>query len=200
MLKCHHAGCNKAFATRPALTMHVIRAHGKGWSTTANFKTKKRNPLSPDRQAMQRLYNARMRERYRAQGLTSAGKPRKRPYIPRSQTPEAKRSAYLRQRDKYYSQGLNAKGKPFGNKHGRISPEGLRNIAKATRLRHQRERAEKNHRIQFVYPVPTKKQQIDLRREQLTAPVETPAPEWVHAQLHYCPKCGENLASWKKTV
>jgi hypothetical protein len=137
-----------------------------------------------------RKYNADMRARYRAQGLTSSGKVRKRPLVTR-QKPSAHQSAYIRQRENYYAQGLNAKGKPFTK---RISPEGLANMQRAQAKRRDRESAaavptSKSKRIQFVYPLPTTTPQI----EQEAMPLPEPHP------MHFCPHCGEALANWKFT-
>lgn len=111
-------------------------------------KHRRRNRGRTDRGtqlANKRLYNARMRARNIAKGLTSGGKPRKRPYLPPKgntaipplphyRSPEYKRKIYLRMKRRNLARGLTARGdKP------RISARGLSNIQAAQRARRRRE-------------------------------------------------------------
>jgi hypothetical protein len=75
---CQVPKCGKSFKSAPALRMHIVRAHGKGWDTSANFRKKDsaREALLAKKQA----YNKKVRAENIAKGLTGSGKPRKRPF------------------------------------------------------------------------------------------------------------------------
>jgi predicted RNA-binding Zn-ribbon protein involved in translation (DUF1610 family) len=76
--------CGKLFKSAPALRMHTIRAHGKGWNTSANFRGKKKDQTRDEVLARKRAYNKKMRAENIAKGLTGSGKPRKRAYRPKN--------------------------------------------------------------------------------------------------------------------
>jgi hypothetical protein len=105
-------------------------------------------PMLTEAEKLQRkrLYNKQLREANIAKGLTGAGKPRKRPFRPRTasvphyQTKAYRRDIYRRQVERYRQRGLNASGKPYR----RISAAGKRSIAKAQKLRREREKAQLN--------------------------------------------------------
>lgn len=182
LFRCVWHGCERAFESPNALRMHVARTHTKTLQPN-------RESLPKDEQLRRkRSYNAAMRARYVAQGLTSAGKPRKRA-VPHSPTAILnRRLSYKQQRDRYYAQGLNAKGKPF-----KMDPAGVRGIQQAQRARRAREHEARGNsaaqrkpkRIQFVYPLP-----------QTDAPPTTTTEPKQAVMLH-CPHCGENLTKWK---
>ena len=62
--------CGKEFKSGPAIRMHTIRMHGRGWSTTQNFKGKRRpawnagqRQTEEERLAKKRAYNRKYRLR-----------------------------------------------------------------------------------------------------------------------------------------
>jgi hypothetical protein len=65
--------CEKRFSNEIGLRMHDIRKHqpGRGWSTSRNFKGGKKTKEAE--LAKKRLYNARMRARFYAEGRNSRG-------------------------------------------------------------------------------------------------------------------------------
>lgn len=78
VLKEHHPGehpcgyCDRVFKSMPALRMHKVRAHGKGWDTSRNFG--KRN-LTQHEKKLQ--YQRNLRARYKREGKDSRGYPKK---------------------------------------------------------------------------------------------------------------------------
>lgn len=154
-----------------------------------------------------RQYNKRYRARLK-QGLPGAGtgiQPHNaRPPIKRklglgSYHPSYKRMAYLRQRERYAAMGLNAHGKPF-----KVGHSALRNIQIAQSRRRKREALEKRNgtfklrrrkRVIHVWPPPDQPRGKGLAQPEVTPEV---VPAWVHAKLHHCPACGEDLTRWKK--
>lgn len=69
--------CERTFHTKPALTMHKIRAHGKGWSTSGNFRHKGKQTPQQRRDAdatrKRRNYQKKLRARYKQEGKDSRG-------------------------------------------------------------------------------------------------------------------------------
>lgn len=197
---CDWVGCPRGFDTAQQLAMHKIRMHTHRF--VRSHKTKK--AAIESRKEKQRRYNAAMRARYIAQGLTSAGKPRKKPVkaFPRTNSPAYKALKYRESRDRYWALGLNAKGKPL-----KMQGVALDNLRKAQEKRRAAERRtkhtmkNKHKRIRFVYPLPAEPEEVEAFAPQTGNAAEmepTPTPKWVHAQLHFCPKCGEQLTKWKR--
>jgi hypothetical protein len=200
---CTWKGCPKPgpYKSEAALTMHTIRAHTHPWSTSDNFKggrtsdtarsrwnhayrdrlkealrlgfnTWKEVPLKLQkeyRSKLQRKYNAAHRFRNVSKGLTAAGKPRVRPFP--SHTIEYRKRKYREMLARNHARGLNAHGKPF----------------KMAR-----------HKLRYVYPLPTTPTNKEVPTPEPPPVLAAPEPKWVHAQLHHCPGCGEDLTKWKK--
>lgn len=131
--------CEASFDTAQQRQGHISGKHRRKTSTP----TTRAGQLNK-----KRLYNARMRARYIAMGLTSAGKERKTGRAPRGtktpalpageipyyKTPEYKRRRYLMMKRRNLAAGLTVRGdKP------RLSSTGLRNIRMAQRARRKRE-------------------------------------------------------------
>ena len=64
--------CNKRFRNEIGLRMHTLRIHsGRGWNTSANFKSKSKTRESL--LAQKREYNRKLRARYKKEGRNSRG-------------------------------------------------------------------------------------------------------------------------------
>src|SRR5262245_30771904 len=118
--KCDKPKCNRTFGSIQALRMHQVRMHTRAGLRGAKLGVKVSAKL---REAARQRYlegkkaaNKRARERFWAQGLTSAGtipkQPLRHPAKPYSQSAEAKKKYYHAQKERYAAQGLNAHGKP----------------------------------------------------------------------------------------
>lgn len=71
--------CLRWFKNKRAIGTHLARRHmGKGWSTTANLRPRKKTTRAEILER-KKIYNANVRAANRAKGLTSAGNKRKRP-------------------------------------------------------------------------------------------------------------------------
>lgn len=49
-------GCDRTFKNTMARNMHEIRTHGKGWSTTGNFKSKRKHRFPSDDPAYRKAH------------------------------------------------------------------------------------------------------------------------------------------------
>jgi hypothetical protein len=191
--------CGKFFDRKNQLDMHTMRVHTRAGQQGALWK----KSLTPEKQKaleQKRKWNRRMRERYIARGLTSTGKPRKRPTNRGEGRPKTGRDYYKMARDRFYKQGLNAKGQPFSKGH-KMSAKGRENIRAAQNERRQREavkaEGKAKKRIRFVYPLP----EMEPERYRFAQPAEPTAPAGpttLH-NLRFCPHCGEHLEKWNKS-
>lgn len=181
--------CGKTFKSAPALRMHNVRAHGKGWDTSGNFhkggrkgERWKPNETNEERLVRRRAYQHQLRARYYREGKDSRGVPRPPGWKPgKGRKPRGYR-------------GGNA-----GMKLPRWSPSRLAKFRRTMREKAEaRNRAMlidsaagggKPKRIQIVYPDP-KEHFKDLEHGGGYGSNTIPT-------LKYCPNCGEHLAGWK---
>jgi predicted RNA-binding Zn-ribbon protein involved in translation (DUF1610 family) len=159
--------CGKGFKSSPALRMHTVRAHGKGWDTTANLKNRKGN--KEEQLEHRRVYQRELRARYYREGKNSKGE-----LMPKGW-----------------------KARPRGGNSGmklpKWSPERLakfrRTMRKKALLRNK-----PTERIQIVYPDPREEQQKINEAIANTWPSEK---DIIVPTLKYCPNCGEHLEGWR---
>jgi hypothetical protein len=73
--------CNRLFKSAPALRMHEIRKHGKGWSTAGNFQHKRKAEAKKQYKSNSAAYRKKQYQElqayYRSKGLDSHGQPYK---------------------------------------------------------------------------------------------------------------------------
>lgn len=126
--------CPKAFDTIQGLTLHTTRVH------SGRFLI-----LTPEeRLARKRAYNAKLRARNIAAGLTSSGKQKKPIGITASRTKQYKHQKYLERVAHFHALGLTAQGrKPKSKIRGRMTPKHLSALRRAQKTRRQRERRER---------------------------------------------------------
>jgi predicted RNA-binding Zn-ribbon protein involved in translation (DUF1610 family) len=95
--------CGRTFASAPALRMHTVRAHGKGWDTSPNFGKGGKKRTKAEELAKRRIYQAQLRERYYAQGRDSKGRQRPPGWKP---NPHRRAAALKRRKSPSYSATL----------------------------------------------------------------------------------------------
>lgn len=185
--KCDFDGCTRRFDSPKGLMMHRIRGHISPWSTTGNFGTKKQRRKR--RLEKMRIVSKATRIKNIAKGLTGSGYERKTSPVagrPRWKSKAYRSMKYREQVERYHAQGLNAHGQPFKNNKLSLA------MQKSLGLRTRR-RGKSGRMMPYVFPVPETERP---EQAQPTQPATT--PEWIHAQLHFCPHCGEKLTAWKK--
>lgn len=199
--------CGKSFTFAKQLRMHTIRMH------TGQYRTPP-HTTREQQLAQKRKYNAAMRARNIAKGLTSAGKPRKKPFTgkrgnnrwPVGYVPKTKRQYYLEAREKNYSKGLNAKGQPYRNsKLSRAMRESWA-TRKGSRLTTKGKPAAARlsnnglHNIRLAQQARRRREKAAKRRVFVYPPPDLPrGEEQAQPQLpqtkvfNFCPHCGEKL-------
>lgn len=173
--------CPRIFPSRPSLSMHKVRTHGKGWSTVRNFnKPKLRSPeerRNADALRKRREYQRKLRATYKVTNRDSRGYP----------LPVAKENL----RETGWSPARREHFKKTWEKKRR--KEAQRNKLMVSQVVDRLQPGKK--RTQFVWPLPPEKVTEEAKSLQPTGA----ALDWVHAQLHFCPKCGEDITRWKRS-
>src|SRR4029077_18151158 len=144
------------------------------------------------RLARKRAYNKKYRA-LTARGLTGAAK-----VTALHNERQAKRDYYLRQKDRYAALGLNSHGRPW-----KTAPALRRKMQLAQTKMREREwklRQKAAKRLQFIYPVPPETQDpFDIGNTASASEMEpTGATGTTPERPHFCPRCGEELAAWKR--
>jgi predicted RNA-binding Zn-ribbon protein involved in translation (DUF1610 family) len=169
--------CGKRFKPGASLRMHIVRIHGKGWDTGANFKKGQKAKSREEQLERKRIYQLGLRARYYAQGRNSRGEKMPKGWKPR----------------------------PRGGNAGlRLPPWTPQRMAKFRRT--MREKAKLRNRsneaiqkrIQIVYPDPRQEQ------EKITEAIRNTWPETERDNrdvtipaIKFCPNCGEHLEGWR---
>lgn len=86
MFRCRK-GCDRTFPSPMGRSMHEVRAHGKNWDTTKNFRNKgKRRAKYPSEQSKyKRAYYLKAKARNKSKGLNSRGYPYRNGIAPQPQ-------------------------------------------------------------------------------------------------------------------
>jgi uncharacterized C2H2 Zn-finger protein len=137
--------CGKMFKPGASLRMHIVRIHGKGWDTGANFKRGRKAKSREEQLEKKRIYQLGLRARYYAQGRNSRGEKMPKGWKPRP------------------------RGGNTGMSLPKWSPERMakfkRTMREKAKLRNRSNEAIQK-RIQIVYPDPKYGERIDDKPEQ----------------------------------
>lgn len=174
--------CPKSFLSKQGLNMHNMRVHTKVLGTGYNWKGKRKQSKdfpSNDLATRRRKYRETRDENLKM-GLTAKGLRFK------------NKGAWHRQ---MMMRGLPLH-KPIGTDPRKWTPERTAKFKRTMKLRAMEKATRTGKPVRFVYPVPEEAPVAAAVLSDLGK--ETPLTEWLHAQLHFCPKCGEHLTKWKK--
>lgn len=167
--------CGKTFKSAPALRMHHVRAHGKGWDTSSNFgrggsKGKFKNEA--ERLAHRRQYQKRLRARYYREGKNSRGEQMPPGWKPRGKYEGATGAKWTEERRARFIKTMRQKARRKAMAdEGKLLP---------------------GRRIRYVYPEPgTADPGVD---KSGVSKLAQPNP----ARPKICPNCGEELWKWRK--
>jgi predicted RNA-binding Zn-ribbon protein involved in translation (DUF1610 family) len=160
--------CGKLFKPGAALRMHIVRVHGKGWDTSANFKRKRNTSLTPREQ--KRIYQKKLRERYYREGRNSSGK-----LMPKGWKPKFR----------------------GGNAGLKLPPWTPERLAKFKRTMRKKAKERIQIVYPSPRAQQEKMKEDEKIRQAIASTWPEKETEVIVPTLKYCPNCGEHLEGWR---